>query len=110
MKKNFKILIVIILLTLTTVGCSMKDNNKISVDELNIINNNIINYFNSNNVDYFNMSFNYVDETNLVVVVGLYDDSDVLIEEFKKKVIDSEYITFVKSSGLMDTSSYNKNK
>lgn len=40
-------------------------------DELNNINEKIISYFISDNAEYDNLSFNYIDTTNNVIVVGL---------------------------------------
>ena len=98
MKK--KIIIVLMGLAVLT-GCSSKKNN-VTITELNNVNNQIIEYFKSELHDYDNMSFNYVDETNMVVVVGLYNNSKNEQKEFQKKVIKSDNIMFVKSDGLIN--------
>lgn len=66
-----------------------------SIDELNSINNKIIDYFDKNDgKTYDNYSYNYVDEKNKVVIVGLVDNSENQQEWFKKNIIDSKYIKF----------------
>lgn len=70
----------------------------INIDELNTINNKIIEYFSSDNVEYNNFSFNYIDEENNVIVVGLIDNSKEEQEKFKEEVIDSELIKFVQGT------------
>jgi hypothetical protein len=67
----------------------------VSSDELNKINNQIIEYFNKNDANYDNFSFNYVDNENKVVVVGLLENSKKEQEEFKKRVVNSNLIKFV---------------
>lgn len=55
-------------------GCETKTN--VSIEELNNINNKIIDYFQKNGTEkYNNYSYNYVDERNKVVIVGLIDNS-----------------------------------
>lgn len=64
-------------------------------DKLDDINNRIIQYFQTNGVNnYDNYSYNYVDEKNNVVVVGLIDNSKKQQDWFKKNVVDSKYIKF----------------
>lgn len=66
------------------------------------VNNKIIEYFQTNGViDYDNYIFNYVDEENKVVVVGLLDNSEKEQEKFKKTIIDSDLIRFVKGEKLV---------
>lgn len=72
-------------------GCSREKN--VSIDELNKINDKIIEYFQTHD-DYSNFSYNYVDEINLVVVVGLVDNSKEEQSWFRKNVVDSKYIKF----------------
>jgi hypothetical protein len=81
-------------LTLGITGCQ-KSKNTITVDQLNDVNNEIIKYFSSNNVEYGNWSFNYVDEENNVVIVGLFDNSKEQQKLFKEKVVNSNLIKFI---------------
>lgn len=46
--------------------------------------------------DYKNYSYNYVDDKDKVVVVGLLDNSVEKQEEFKNLVVDSDLIRFEK--------------
>ena len=78
------------IITITT-GCGREKN--VSIDELNKINDKIIEYFQTHD-DYSNFSYNYVDESNLVVVVGLVDNSKEEQSWFRKNVVDSKYIKF----------------
>lgn len=78
-------------------GCGKK-NSSVTVDELNDVNNKIIEYFSNDNVEYNNLSFNYVDEENKVVIVGLIDNSKKQQEQFKKNVVDSNLIKFIQGS------------
>ena len=78
------------IITITT-GCGREKN--VSIDELNKINDKIIEYFQTHD-KYSNFSYNYVDESNLVVVVGLVDNSKVEQSWFRKNVVDSKYIKF----------------
>ena len=66
------------------------------------INDKIEDYFMSSNPDYDNCSFNYVDLTNNVVVVGLVNNSSEMQEEFRKKVVDSPYIKFIQGNFMQD--------
>ncbi len=90
-------------MVLTLTGCDDKietnDNvnkiNKVSIDELNDINNKIIFYFNDNGTSvYDNYSYNYVDENDMVVIVGLVDNSEEEQEWFRRNIVDSKYIRF----------------
>ena len=100
MKKTlFTVLICgIMVLTLTGWGSKIETNddvNNVSIDELNDINNKIIFYFNDNGTSiYDNYSYNYVDENDMVVVVGLVDNSKEEQEWFKRNIVDSKYIRF----------------
>ena len=84
--------LIIIILT----GCTT-DNNKPSLSELSKINDKIIAYFQSSNVEYTNYSYNYVDEANRQVIVGLLNNSKEEQDKFKELVVNSEYITFRKA-------------
>lgn len=81
-------------------GCG---NNKkeVTKEDLENVNNTIIEYFQTNGVkEYENYTFNYVDEENKVVVVGLLDNSEEEQERFKKEIINSDLIKFVKGEKL----------
>ena len=78
------------IITITT-GCGREKN--VSIDELIKINDKIIEYFQTHD-KYSNFSYNYVDESNLVVVVGLVDNSKEEQSWFRKNVVDSKYIKF----------------
>ena len=97
MKKTLFAVLVCTLMTLTLTGCGSKvetDNRvgNVSIEKLNDINNKIIYYFNDNGTSiYNNYSYNYVDEKDMVVVVGLVNNSKEEQEKFIKKVfIDDE--------------------
>lgn len=70
------------------------DKNEINV--LENINNKIIEYFESGKENSFNLSANYIDKENNIVIVELLNNSKEEQDLFKKLVIDSEYIKFVK--------------
>lgn len=84
--------LIIIILT----GCTT-DNNKPSLSELSKINDKIIAYFQSSNVEYTNYSYNYVDEANRQIVVGLLNNSKEEQDKFKELVVNSKYIKFIKA-------------
>ena len=100
MKKTLFAVLVCTLMTLTLTGCGSKvetDNRvgNVSIEELNDINNKIIYYFNVNGTSiYDNYSYNYVDEKDMVVVVGLVNNSKEEKEWFKNNIVDSKYIRF----------------
>ena len=100
MKKTLFAVLVCVLMTLTLTGCGSKvetDNRvgNVSIEELNDINNKIIYYFNDNNASiYNNYSYHYVDEKDMVVVVGLVNNSKEEQEWFKNNIVDSKYIRF----------------
>ena len=86
-------------------ACSIKEDSNSNVPskkELEEINNKIIDYFMSSNKDYDNYSFNYVDITNNVVVVGLLNNSNEMQEEFRTKVVDSPYINFIQGNPMQN--------
>ena len=91
MRRIILIFSVIFLGIIITTGCSKDE--KASIDELNKINDEIIEYFQTHD-NYSNFSYNYVDEVNLVVVVGLVDNSKEEQSWFRKNVVDSKYIKF----------------
>ena len=76
------------IITITT-GCGREKN--VSIDELNKINDKIIEYFQTHD-DYSNFRYNYVDESNLVGVVGLVDHRKEAKFWFKKNVVDEKDI------------------
>ncbi len=85
-------------------GCGKTSENKknVTVDDLNNINDTITNYFTSEKADYEGVIFNYVDEVNKIVVVGLVDNTKEKQEEFKKKVIDSDVLKFISADNNQD--------
>ena len=93
------------IITITT-GCSREK--EVSIDELNKINDKIIEYFQTHD-DYSNFSYNYVDEANLVVVVGLVDNSKEEQSWFRKNVVDSKYIKFEQGEHYNNTFDVAKN-
>ena len=100
MKKTLFTVLICGIMVLTLTGCGSKietndDVNNVIIDELNDINNKIIFYFNDNGTYiYDNYSYNYVDENDMVVVVGLVDNSKEEQEWFKRNIVDSKYIRF----------------
>ncbi len=66
-----------------------------SIGELNEINNKIIAYFSSEQAEYDNLSFNYIDEKEHKIIVGLKKNTKEEQEKFKKVVVDSYLIQFV---------------
>lgn len=97
MKKTLFTVLICGIMVLTLTGCGSKndDVNNVSIDELNDINNKIIFYFNDNGTSiYDNYSYNYVDENDMVVIVGLVDNSKEEQEWFRKNIVDSKYIRF----------------
>lgn len=84
-------------------GCETKRD--VSGEKLNNINNKIINYFQENGAEkYDNYSYNYVDEKNKVVIVGLVDNSKKEQEWFKKNIVNSKYIKFEQGEHLENES------
>lgn len=68
-----------------------------SIQELNHIND-VINDYVKNNSAYNNLGFNYVDENKKVVIVGLYNNSYNQQHIFRKHIVDSELLEFVKAT------------
>lgn len=99
MKKLLLNVVVCLILILGITGCFRRE--KVSIDELNLINDKIVNYFQTNGSDkYNNYSYNYVDEEKRVVVVGLVDNSKKQQEWFRKNVVNSKYIKFEQGNHL----------
>lgn len=99
MKNKILSISLFIILFLFVTGC----NKKVNKSDLNDINNQIIEYFQTNGiVSYDNYSFNYVDEVENVVVVGLINNSPEAQTWFKKNVVDSKLIKFVKGKCLIN--------
>lgn len=101
MKKIILIGLLATVMVFVLAGCG-KEENSVTIDKLNDINNKIIEYFQSSNAEYDNLSFNYVDTTNKVVIVGLLDNSKEQQDSFKKLVVDSKYIRFIHGKNLVD--------
>lgn len=99
MKKTILAILLCGVMVLGLTGCG---NEKQSTkDELNNVNNKIIEYFSTYGVkDYKNYCFNYVDEENKTVIVGLEDNSKKEQEKFLKTIVDSDLIKFVKGNKL----------
>lgn len=93
-----KILLTIVFCGVIVLGITGCGNSK--KEDLESVNNKIIEYFQTN--DYANYSFNYVDEDNKVVVVGLLDNSEKEQAKFKETIVDSKLIKFVKGERLTD--------
>lgn len=74
----------------------------VSLSELSKVNDQIIAYFQNPDVAYDNYSYNYVDEQNKVVVVGLLNNTKEEQDRFKEIVVNSDYIKFVKGERLKD--------
>ena len=78
-------------------GCGNKSEKEIKKEDLESVNNQIIEYFQTNGVEnYKNFAFNYVDEENKVVIVGLINNSEEEQEIFRKNIVDSKLIKFIK--------------
>ena len=88
-----KRLLIILLMGITLTGCKKE----VTTKDLENVNNKIVEYFSSNN-EYDNLSYNYVDEENKVVVVGLINNTKEEQERFKKLIVDSNLIKFVTGS------------
>lgn len=102
MKKILFSVVLTMVLILGLTGCGKKP----TIEELNLINDKIIQYFLSEKIEYNNFSYNYVDEEEKVVVIGLLDNSKEQLEKFKKNVINSKYIKFIKSEKNIDNDYY----
>lgn len=102
MKKIILIILFCGIVVLGLTGCETKTN--VSVEELNNINNKIIDYFQKNGTEkYNNYSYNYVDEKNKVVIVGLIDNSKNEQKWFKKNIVNSKYIKFEQGENSKNT-------
>lgn len=78
-------------------GCGNKSEKEIKKEDLESVNNQIIEYFQTNGVEnYKNFAFNYVDEENKAVIVGLINNSEEEQEIFRKNIVDSKLIKFIK--------------
>ena len=105
MKKKILMIMICSCLVLGVSGCNINnligDKNDVSYSDLSEVNNKIIEYFSSGGINkYDNYSYNYVDVENMVVVVGLLDNSKEKQEEFRRLVIDSNLIKFIKGEKL----------
>lgn len=99
MNKTKKIFLFILFPSVILIGIAgCKKEKTITIDELSNINNIIIDYFSSDVVLDNNFCFNYIDEENLIVIVGLLDNSKEQQEIFKENVVDSDLIKFVQCS------------
>lgn len=102
MKKTILTILLCGVMVLGLTGCGNSKSEVLKKD-LDSVNDKIIEYFQTNGVkDYENYTFNYVDEENKVVVVGLLDNSKEEQERFKKIIVDSNLIKFVKGEKLID--------
>lgn len=93
MKKIILTILICGFMVLGLTGCETKTD--VSIEKLNDINNKIIDYFQQNGTEmYNNYSYNYVDEKNKVVIVGLVDNSLEEQKWFKENIVNSKYIKF----------------
>lgn len=69
----------------------------VTTKDIENVNNKIVEYF-SSNIEYDNLNYNYVDEENKVVVVGLINNTEEEQERLKKTIVDSSLIKFVTGS------------
>lgn len=91
--KEIRIIILCLILTLVTFGCSNKSDKKPT--NLQDTYSAVGNYFGDSSVDRSNLGAYYIDEENNIIVVNLIDNSDSKQEEFLEKAnIDSKYIKF----------------
>ena len=77
MKKTLFAILICGFMVLTLTGCG----NKIETND------------NGTSI-YDNYSYNYVDENDMVVIVGLVDNSEEEQEWFRRNIVDSKYIRF----------------
>lgn len=102
MKKKILTILLCGVIGLGITGCG-NEKKEVAKEDLESVNNKIIEYFQTNGIkNYENYSFNYVDEENNVVVVGLLNNSQEEQEKFKKTIVDSNLIKFVKGEKLVD--------
>lgn len=100
MKKTILTILLCGVMIFDLTGCG-HNKKEVTKEDLENVNNTIIEYFQTNGVkEYENYTFNYVDEENKVVVVGLLDNSEEEQERFKKEIINSDLIKFVKGEKL----------
>lgn len=103
MKKKVLTILVTGLILLNLTGCTTKNN--VTIEELNKVNDKIVSYFQENSrVTYDNYSYNYVDEKNKIVIVGLVDNSKEEQEWFLKNIVNSKYIKFEQGEHLQNES------
>ncbi len=81
MKKILFAVLICGFMVLTLTGCDDKIETNDNVNKIN-------------KVSYDNYSYNYVDENDMVVIVGLVDNSEEEQEWFRKNIVDSKYIRF----------------
>ena len=71
------------------------DEEKVTTNELNEVNDKIIEYFSlEDKVEYNNYGYNYIDYENMVVVVGLKENTKEEQNKFREMVVDSDLIKF----------------
>ena len=100
MKKVILTIMLCGILIFSMLGCAKDET---SLEDLNDINNKIVAYFQTNGAQkYENYSYNYVDEENRLIVVGLIDNSKKQQEWFKKNIVNSKYIKFEQARRLND--------
>lgn len=101
MKKKILTILIFGVIFLGITGCGKEKMN--DTYELNIINDKIIEYFEKNgSIKYDNYSYNYVDEENGFVIVGLFDNSKEQQEWFKKNIVNSKHIKFEQAKPLIN--------
>lgn len=114
MKKKLLTILICGFMVMGITGCNNSENKvveKVKKEDLQSVNTKIIDYFQSNGVkNYDNYVFNYVDEENNVVVVGLLNDSKEEQEKFKNSVVNSNLIKFVKSEQLVNENENNEDE
>lgn len=108
-----KTILSILLCCAMTLGLTACENNQkeITKENLNNVNNKIIEYFQAHGAKEFNnFSFNYIDEDNKVVVVGLLNNNEKEQERFKQEIINSDLIKFVKGEKSINVDNEKKEK
>lgn len=101
MKKTIFNILMCGVIVLEITGCVKEKD--VSVDELNSINDKIIEYFQTNGTEkYENYSYNYVDEEDKLVIVGLVDNSIEQQEWFKHNIVNSKYIKFEQGNPVIN--------
>lgn len=91
MEKTILKTILCIMILFCVAGC----NGGVSFDELYEINSIIVDYFDENEDQ--NYRYNYIDEENKRIIVGLVDISKRQKNKFKENIVNSKYIKFEKS-------------